>query len=405
MNIKNNYNHTLRASYLGYITQAIVNNFAPLLFLTFQKSYHISLDKIALLITMNFGVQLVVDFLAIKFVDKIGYKICIVVAHIFAAVGLAGIGVFPDLFGNPYAGLICAVFLYAIGGGLIEVLISPIVEACPTTKKSAHMSLLHSFYCWGQVGVILGSTIFFVLAGIENWRMLALIWAVIPLFNAVYFAQVPIATLIEEDEEGMTIKELFGSQIFWVFVLLMICAGAAEHSMAQWASAFAESSLQVSKTIGDLAGPCFFAIMMGISRVFYSKFSEKIELHKFMIGSAVLCVLSYLLAALSASPVLALLGCGLSGLAVGIFWPGTFSIAAARCRRGGITMFALLALAGDLGCSAGPTIVGFVSDAANDNLKAGLLVAIIFPLILIGGIMLEKNLKVAIPENESNKRG
>lgn len=386
MKVRENYNHTIYACYIGYITQAIVNNFAPLLFLTFQSTYDISIDKITFLVTMNFGVQLIVDFLAAKFVDKIGYRTCVVAAHIFSAIGLAGLAIFPIIFINHYIGLLIAIFFYAIGGGLIEVLVSPIVEACPTERKEAAMSLLHSFYCWGHVFVIISSTLFFMFIGIEHWRILACLWAIIPLINAFYFFNVPIQTLVEDDE-GISIIDLFKIKIFWVLLLLMICAGASEQAMSQWASAFAESGLNVSKTIGDLAGPCSFAILMGCSRVFYSKFSEKIKLKNFMIISGVLCIVSYLIASLSANPIIGLIGCGLCGLSVGVLWPGTFSIASGTLRTGGTAMFAFLALAGDVGCSLGPTVVGTVSGAFQDDLKRGFLVAIIFPVFLILGLV------------------
>lgn len=386
-----NYSHTIVASYIGYVTQAIVNNFVPLLFLTLQHTYQISLSKITLLVTINFGVQLIVDFLSAQFIDKIGYKVSVVAAHLFAAIGLAGLGIFPELFSDPYIGLILAIFLYAIGGGLIEVLISPIVEACPTDKKSAAMSLLHSFYCWGHMFVVIGSTLFFTLFGIENWRLLALFWAIIPFLNAIYFSRVPIATL-NEAGESMSIKQLFSMKLFWIFAVLMICAGASEQAMSQWTSAFAETSLKLSKTTGDLVGPCLFAALMGVSRVFYSKFSEKVNLQRFMMGSSILCILSYLFAAISPYPILALIGCGLCGLSVGVLWPGTFSLAAEKCPRGGTAMFAFFALAGDLGCSAGPTVVGMVSNITNGSIKAGLLVAIIFPVLLIIGLILCKRI-------------
>lgn len=391
--IRTNYNHTIYASYLGYITQAIVNNFAPLLFLTFQNMFHISLEKISLLVTVNFGVQLLTDMLAVKYVDKIGYRISAVFAHIMSAVGLIGLAVFPYIFPSEYIGLIVAVVCYAIGGGLIEVLISPIVEACPTERKEAAMSLLHSFYCWGQVFVVVFSTLFFSVTGIKNWRVLACIWALIPLINSFYFSKVPIAVLVDEAEK-MPLFEMFKNKLFWLFIILMICSGASEHSMSQWASAFAESGLKVSKTIGDLAGPCLFATFMGISRVFYSKYSEKISLHRFMVGSGVLCITGYLLASLSSNPAVGFIGVGIIGLSVGILWPGTFSIAAKGIPRGGTAMFALLALAGDLGCSAGPTVVGMVSGAYNDDLRKGILYAILFPFLLLVGLSLYKKLKV-----------
>ena len=385
----------MAASYLGYITQAIVNNFAPLLFVTFQKSFDISLEKIGYLVTVNFCIQLFVDFIAAKFVDKIGYRISIVAAHLFAGTGLILMGVLPFAFADPYMGLICAIVFYSIGGGLIEVLISPIVEACPTDKKSAAMSLLHSFYCWGHVAVILLTTLFFVTAGIDNWRILSALWAVIPLANAVYFCFVPINTLVD-CEKSAPIKELFKSKLFWILILLMICSGASEQGMSQWSSAFAETGLKVSKTLGDLLGPCMFAVMMGVSRVFYAAFSGRLKLMKFISVSCVFCVIGYLVSALLPVPALALVGCGICGLSVGILWPGVFSLAAERAPTGGTAMFAFLALAGDLGCSSGPTLVGIVSSAFNDNLRAGFLAAIAFPVALIIGIMMLKRTKSSI---------
>ena len=386
MYLSSNYNATLKASYTGYVVQAIVNNFAPLLFLTFQGAFGISLGRITLLVTVNFGIQLLVDLLSARFVDRIGYRTCIVAAHIFAAAGLAGLAFIPDLVPGHFAGLVVCVCLYAIGGGIIEVLISPIVEACPTGKKDAAMSLLHSFYCWGAVAVVLGSTLFFTVAGVGNWRILALLWALVPAVNALVFARVPILSLVE-DGDGMGIRELAGNRVFWLFAFIFVCAGASEQAMSQWASAFAESGLKVSKTMGDLAGPCMFSVLMGLSRALYARYSEKIQLPVFMTISALLCVFSYLLAAYGPTPALALLGCGLCGLSVGILWPGAFSLASASCPRGGTAMFALLALAGDLGCSAGPTLVGLVSGAAEGGMKSGLAVAAWIQAVLVLGLL------------------
>lgn len=403
MRIKSNYKHTIYASFLGCISQAIVNNFAPLLFLTFQSTYQITLDKIALLVTVNFSVQLLVDLLASKFVDKIGYRVSLVAAHVLAAAGLIGLTLLPQWFGDPYHGLLTAIVTYAIGGGLLEVLVSPVVEACPTENKEAAMSLLHSFYCWGCVLVILGSTAFFALFGIGAWKGVAVFWAMLPLANAFYFSQVPIRTMAEETE-GMGIKKLLRLKSFWLMFLLMACAGACEQSISQWASAYAEAGLGVTKAVGDLAGPCAFAVLMGCARMFYAKCSEKINLRGFMIFSGGLCVVSYLLASLSASPVLGLIGCGLCGLSVGILWPGTFSIAAKEIRGGGTAMFALLALAGDLGCSAGPTFVGFVSGAAGDNLKIGILAAVAFPLLLVAGLFWDKRRSRSLSKEAEDRR-
>ena len=378
--IRNNYEHTIYACYFGYITQAIVNNFVPLLFLTFQSQYEIPLNKIGLLVTINFGVQLLVDFLAAKYIDLIGYRRAIVLAHIFSAVGLAGLGIVPEVL-PAYSGIVLSIICYAIGGGILEVLVSPIVEACPTKKKEAAMSLLHSFYCWGHMGVVLISTVYFTVVGIEQWKLLACLWAIIPLANAIYFSIVPIAKPVEEGF-GMSMTALFKSKMFWVLFLLMLCAGASEQSMSQWASAFAEAGLNVSKTIGDLAGPCLFAVFMGTSRALYAKFSEKLPLSNAMIGSSLLCIICYLLASLSTYPIFGLLGCALCGFSVGIMWPGTFSLASSSLPTGGTAMFALFALAGDLGCSLGPTLVGTVAEIFDSNLKVGIFSGIVFPIVL-----------------------
>lgn len=384
-----NYKHTIVACYFGYITQGIIVNFAPLLFLVFQSSFGLTMEQVTTLITFNFLVQLSVDLLSAKFVDKIGYRPCMVAAHIFAAMGLVGLAFLPEVM-PAYPGLVIATMIYAVGGGLLEVMVSPVVEACPTDGKSAAMSLLHSFYCWGVVAVVLVSTLLFRLIGIENWRYVACMWAIIPACNAIAFTRVPIAPIVEAGE-GMSISQLVKTKLFWILLLLMICSGAAEVAMAQWASAFAESGLKVSKTVGDLAGPCMFALCMGIGRVFHAKYADKIDLEKYIAGCAVLCVLSYIIAILPVGAVINLIGCGICGLAVAMVWPGMLSVAAARCPTGGTAMFALLALGGDIGCTVGPTLVGVVSGANGDDLKTGLLAAIVFPLLIIAGVaMLRK---------------
>lgn len=389
-----NYEHTIYASYIGYITQAIVNNFAPLLFLTFASDYQLTLDKITLITTINFAVQLLVDLLSAKFIDKIGYRVAVVSAHVFAAAGLLSMAVLPEVLGNAYAGILVAVVFYAIGGGIIEVLISPIVEACPTEKKEAAMSLLHSFYCWGHVAVVILSTVFFSVFGISNWKIMAIIWALVPLFNCFYFMLVPIYPIVNGHEE-MSLGGLLKQKVFWLLIVVMICAGASEQAMSQWASTFAESALHVSKTVGDLAGPCAFAILMGTARAIYGKYSDRIPLRKMMLGSAVLCILCYSIAVFAKSPILGLIGCAICGFSVGIFWPGTFSVAAMKLPAAGTAMYAFMALAGDIGCSGGPTVVGMVANANGNNLKMGLLVAMIFPVVILAGISLLKEKAVS----------
>ena len=382
-----NYRKTLIACYLGFITQAITGNFVPLLFLTLHREFQISLGQIALIPTVFFLTQLAVDLFCARFVDQIGYRVSIVASAVCAAAGLAGLAVLPDLTADPFVGVLICVFIYAVGSGLIEVLCSPIVEACPFERKEAVMSLLHSFYCWGSVGVVALSTLFFAVFGMARWRVLALLWALVPLYNCFNFATCPIETLVDEGK-GLSIGALFRLPLFWTAIVLMVCAGASELAMGQWASAFAESALGLSKTVGDLLGPCLFAVSMGLCRLIYGKWGEKIPLRGFMIGSGLLCLGCYLASSLSPAPVLGLLGCIVCGFSVGILWPGTISISSKRIPLGGTAMFALLAMAGDLGGAIGPALVGWVSQAGGDDLRAGLRAGCVFPVVLIVSLVL-----------------
>ena len=389
------YTKTLVACYLGFVTQSIAANFAPLLFLTFQSSYGISLDKIALIPVVFYLTQLLIDLGATKFADKIGYRVCMVASQVVSVAGLVMLAVLPELLPVPFLGLLIAAVFYAVGSGLVEVLVSPIVEACPFENKDGAMSLLHSFYCWGAVGVILGSTLFFAVFGTEHWQILTLIWALVPLVNVFQFLTCPIERLVE-DGEGLPPRKLLRLPLLWLMILLMVCAGASEATMAQWASAFTESALGVSKTIGDLAGPCLFAVFMGISRILYGKMSGKLNLAKTMLLSGLLCVACYLLASLSPLPVLGLIGCAFCGFSVGILWPGTISLSSQGCPKGGTAMFAFLALAGDFGGTVSPAVVGSISELAGGNLKTGLLVATVFPVLLVTGlIVLNRSMKPA----------
>ncbi len=387
--MRKNYKKTMLACYLGFITQAIAANFAPLLFLTFHKAYSIPLGKIAFISTAFFVTQLLIDVFCAKFVDKIGYRRSVVTSEVCSASGLIGLAFLPELCGDPFTGIIISVAVYGIGSGLIEVLCSPIVEACPFENKESVMSLLHSFYCWGSVGVVVFSTLFFAVFSIENWKWLACIWALVPLYNVYNFATCPIEHLVENGK-SMGIKGLFRVPMFWVTIILMVCAGASELSMGQWASAYAESATGLPKTIGDLAGPCMFAVTMGISRVIYGKYGEKLNLMNFMIGSGALCLVCYLMAALSSSPIIRLIGCIICGFSVGIMWPGTISISSKRLPAGGTAMFALLAMAGDLGGAFGPSLVGNITQNANDNLQIGMLAGCVFPAILIVSLVMLK---------------
>ena len=392
--MKFNYKTTMYACFTGYIVQAIVNSFVPLLFVTFQKSYNIPVSKITLLITVNFVIQLIIDMLSAGFIDRIGYRASVIIAHICAIMGLGMLTFLPEMFEDHFIGIIISVVIYAIGGGLIEVLISPIIEACPTDNKESTMSLLHSFYCWGCTGVVLVSTIFFKIFGIENWKILTLILLIIPVVNIILFAKVPIYSLHEEGECGFTMRELFREKIFWILMLMMLCAGASEQAVSQWASTFAEQGLGVSKALGDLIGPMLFSVLMGISRLIYGRYGERMDLDRFMRYCTILCIISYMCISLIRVPIIELIACGICGFSVGIMWPGTFSKASASIRRGGTVMFAMLALAGDLGCSGGPTLVGMVSSALDNNLRIGILSGIIFPIILILTLIIIKKVSV-----------
>ena len=386
-----NYEKTIRACFIGYIVQAIVNNFAPLLFITFQTTYDIPLAQITTLITINFALQLMTDLAAAYFTDKIGYRASVLIAHTMAALGLIGLAVFPSVMPSPFVGLVMAVVLYAIGGGLLEVIVSPMVEACPSEHKDRTMSMLHSFYCWGSVGVILVSTLVFWLFGIQNWRILAALWAIVPIANGIAFINVPIISMEESTGESTPMSQLFKIRMFWIFIVLMCCAGASELVISQWASAFAEKALGISKSLGDLLGPTLFAVLMGLSRVIYGKYGDKIGLDRMMILSCALCVIAYLMIALFDSAVIGLTGIAISGFAVGIMWPGTYSKAAGVMKGGGTAMFAFLALAGDLGCTSGPTFAGWTAAVFGDNLKVGILCATVFPAVMLMTLLMTRN--------------
>lgn len=375
------YNKTKIACYLGFVTQAIVANFTPLLFLVFHREYQIPIASLALIPAVFYVVQLVTDFLCAKF-KNLNYRKSIIISEVTSALGLAGMAFVPQLLPNPLVGILLCVCVYAVGSGLIEVLCSPIIEACPFPNKEGMMSLLHSFYCWGAVGVIVGSTVFFALFGVENWRYLTCIWALVPLYNIFNFASCPIEPIVQ-DTEGMSMSQLLKNSRFWLFLLLMIAAGASESTMAQWTSAFAEASLGVEKAIGDIAGPCGFAFCMGLGRLWYGKKGQHMDLSAYMTGAGVLCFASYLLTSLSPIPLVSLAGCMISGLAVGIMWPGAISLTSARIPTGGTALFALLALAGDLGGTLGPSLVGLATKSAGNSIQSGILAASVFPALLV----------------------
>lgn len=381
--MKSGYKSTIYASFVGYITQSITINFSPLLYITFGLQFGISLSEISALIGVCFAVQLLTDLITVKYSNKLPVRASVIAAHLLAVFGIAGLGIFPFIM-PPYLGLMIAVILSGIGSGLVEVLISPIVESCPTPvkKKSAYMSLLHSFYCWGQALVVLLSTVYFSIFGIENWRLLAAIWAIPPFIGAVMFCFVPLYPLLVDasDNNG---RGYLNNKIFWVIALMMITSGAAEMTMGQWASSFAESALKIDKALGDILGPCMFAIFMGTSRILYAKFSHKISLKKFILASSILCIATYLLAAFSPIPLLSLIACGVCGLSVGVLWPGNLSNAAGLIPSGGVSMFAALALAGDIGCMLGPSLAGSIANKFGGEIRAAFVFSVIFPIILV----------------------
>lgn len=383
------YKHTERACFVGYIVQATVNSFAPLLFLTFQSQFGLPLSQVTLLIAVNFLIQLAVDGASVFVVDRIGYRTAALAAHLCAALGFLMLATLPFLLPDAFAGLLIAVAFYAVGGGLLEVIVSPVVEACPSEHKAKTMSMLHSFYCWGSAGVVVLSTLFLAVFGAGSWRILAALWALLPLGNGLFFLKVPLAPLVAEGESGMSLRELLTSRLFWLLMLMMLCAGASEHAASQWASAFVEQGLGLPKALGDLTGPTLFSLLMGLSRLLYGKHGEKIDLNRATSFSAILCVAAFLLIGLTKSPLAGLAGVGLCGFSVGIFWPGTFSGAAAALPGGGTALFALMALAGDLGCSCGPALAGAVAEACGNELRFGFLCGALFPaLMLLGSLTL-----------------
>ena len=390
------YKHTMVCCFMAYITSAIINNFAPLLFLTFQKSYGLTVPQLGVLVTANFFIQMLVDYLGARYAHKLGYRKTILTALFASALGLVCLGILPEVAGNKFFGLIVSVAFYAIGSGLIEVMVSPMTEALPTKNKDGVMSLMHSFYCWGVVVVVLLSTLFFATIGIDKWNILSVMWAIVPLITAIAFFFVPIYTLEGEScSEATSIRAMFKNKIFSILVLLMVCSGASELAMAQWVSYFAEEGLKVTKTMGDLLGACLFSVLMGAMRVFYAKYSTRLNLVKVLKYCALFCIVSYVTASLVKNPVIALAGCALCGITVALMWPGVLSIGASVMPKATTAMFALLAVGGDIGCALGPQAVSLgslVFEINGSSIKAGLLCAIVFPVVMY--IALERLSKI-----------
>lgn len=382
--MKLTYNHTMKCCFAAYMSSATVNNILPLLFLTMQRLFGITLAQLGFLIVLNFGVQMVVDFLGAKYADRWGYRATIITALTMAALGLCALSLLPFVF-EPFTGLICSVCMYAIGSGLLEVIISPIVEALPSDNKEAAMSLLHSFYCWGQLTCTIVSTAFFVAFGIDNWRLLLCMWALLPFVTMLFFTKAPMCSLQSDSNDKTSLLSLFRQKGFAIFFVIMLCSGASELAMAQWVSYFAEEGLGVSKTVGDLLGPGMFALCMGLGRVFFSKKSEKVNLSKYLILCAAVVTLSYVGAAVVKVPIVSLIFCALCGVGVAVMWPGTLSLAAKTMPCKSTAMFAMLAVGGDIGCAIGPEAIALGASAFSlhgSGIKAGLLCSVIFPVVL-----------------------
>ena len=402
--MKLTYAHTRWACNLGIICQACNNNLPPLLFIVFQNAYGISYERLGRLILLNFATQLVVDVVAARYADKIGHRAVMVASEALSAAGLLIIAASPVLPIPMYGGLACGVVVSAIGGGLLEVMVSRISDALPadSSKKAANMALLHSFYCWGQVAVVAISTFFLLVVGQSRWQLLPIIWVALPLTALALFAKSPFAD-IPEHEITMGMSNLFKTPLFWAAMIMMACAGASEITVSQWSSLFAEKGLGLAKVSGDLAGPCLFAVMMGIGRTFYGLRGAKINLKPFIAVSAGLCVASYLTISFSPNPVLSLAGCAICGLSVSVMWPGTLSLGAEKFRSGGTAMFGLFAMCGDIGCAAGPWLAGFAAESAANGgawarigavlftgagveLRAGILLGILFPVAMLATV-------------------
>lgn len=384
------YKRTKLSCYTGYFVQAIINNLPPLLFIVFNQKFGIGLNRLSLLITVNFVSQILIDLFAVKFSDKIGYKKLSVLSQAITTAGLICLAVLPNII-NAFTGILIAILLNAVGSGLMEVIISPIIEAIPGDKKTSQMAFLHSFYCWGQVFVVLATTILVKILGKDNWHWIPLVWAILPLFNTISFLKCRMPENLAAEKQT-PLGRLFFKRTFVIMLILMLCAGASELGMSQWASYFAETALHVTKQVGDILGPCMFAVLMGLGRVLFGIFGEKLKIKTALAVSALLCAASYIAVSVSGNQYVSLIFCAFTGMCISIMWPGTFSLAAKEFPDGGNSMFALLALMGDVGCTLGPWIVSFTALQFFDgNLKGGIGFGSVFPIIMIIAVLLVKN--------------
>lgn len=377
---KINYTPTKISAYVGYFVQAIVNNFLPILFVAFQDIYGIGYEKLGRLIVFNFITQMVTDILSPKIISLLGYRKTAVMCQLIAALGLTLAAVLPNVLPNAYIGIVLAVIVYAFASGLMEVIISPMIEMLPTSNKSGNMSLLHSFYCWGQAITTVGTTLLLSAFGYRGWTYIPLIWAIVPFINAFSFIRVPIVEP-QPERKSDSFRVLFSDRRFRVFMLIMLCAGASEIAMAEWASVFAQNALGVSQIAGDLAGPCAFSLFMGLGRLLYAAFSEKISYRSTVIVLGLCCAVCYYIAAFASIPIFALAACALCGFTVSILWPGTISAGAVAFPRGDAVMFSVFAMCGDIGCCIGPWLLGVVAE--HFTLNIGFAVSSFFPLLMV----------------------
>lgn len=397
--MKKEFRLTLMAARMGFFTQALVNNLAPVFFVLFRVLYGFSYLQVGILAALNFTLQLFADITSPNLISRFGYRKCAMTAQALCAVGLILMPGLCILTGGVYISFIIPVLIYSYGAGMIEVLASPIVEAIPDLPENTKMSMLHSFYSWGQMTCVALTTLALHFIGYERWFLIPVLWSAIPIFGIILFsrARLDMADMAEkESEKG---GRLF-CRSFVLMLIIMTCAGASEIAMSEWSSLFAEEALGVSKVAGDLFGPCMFALFMGMGRMCHAKFGERLNLSRLIKACSLLCVICYVGAALLRPAAASLIFCALTGLSVSLMWPGALSLAAAR-NNGGARMYGLLAAFGDIGCIIGPVVTSSVSEFADGNeriraigaayglsadktaLRASLLAMALIPLVML----------------------
>lgn len=399
MNIARSYGLTKVACYIGYVVQAVVNNLLSLLFVIFNaQPYNISLEKLGSIIFINFAAQLFIDYISVFFTSRFGYKKCVVFAQATSVVGFVLLGFLPRVI-EPYFGILFSILFLAVGSGLIEVLISPIIEALPSDNKASNMSFLHSFYCWGQVLTVIGTTALVFALGNDKWFYIPFVWSIIPFINTLLFTRCDILEL-ENNSAHSSALSLLKNKSVYKYMVFMFCAGASEITMVQWSSFFVEKGFGTEKWLGDLIGPCLFAVLMGIGRIGYGILGKKVSLERLLCYFSALCFVCYLVVALSNNGIICALGCAVCGLSVSVMWPGVISLSAEKFHSSGTAIFSLMAMLGDIGCAVGPWILGLIAEYAFDynlgrhlisalninstqsNMQLGFLICSIFPLIM-----------------------